>query len=385
MDVIVPYGIKYKKCVKKSFSEFKRTQLFPYLQKNLLDKNKETSLALMAEIHCSNFLDELHNFSINFFSNYLILSNLTFAFFLNQHLKKINNIKKTIPKSLQHTSLINSNEVRNIYCSIFCQFLDNIHHKFSIKIENKCHSHEITLLHSNLNSHKIIHDQNYNQLSSNLSKGISELTYWIYINKDNMTNQLKKFINIENIEKILYWIHWCYKIEKLEKRNNKNIIISFQSKFPFLPQNCKSYFEFYLWNKIWIECEKNNFLNKNLLKAYTSLFFFNYTHTKLKDRAGLLAISLLLCNSPLKINIERSISKTEIFTTINANIFYKNIQLDPDNDEKYLELYNQYHKLDNKISSKKIDKEHKMDLFSNFVPQICDEKKKVTEYFSPQS
>ena len=41
MDVIIPYGINYKKCGKISFSEYKRSQLLPYLEKNLKEKNSE--------------------------------------------------------------------------------------------------------------------------------------------------------------------------------------------------------------------------------------------------------------------------------------------------------------------------------------------------------
>jgi hypothetical protein len=58
MDVIIPYGINYKKCGKKSYSEFKRTQIIPYLEKNILDKNSELSMNIIAEMHCSCYFNE---------------------------------------------------------------------------------------------------------------------------------------------------------------------------------------------------------------------------------------------------------------------------------------------------------------------------------------
>ena len=60
-----------------------------------------------------------------------------------------------------------------------------------------------------------------------------------------------------------------------------------------------------------------------LIKSYTNLFYYNYSRTKIKERAGLLAISVFVSNSPLKVKIERKISKFEVFASLNANEFYK--------------------------------------------------------------
>ena len=57
MDVIIPFGIKYKKCSKKSYSDFKKQQLIPYLEKNLIEKNTEVVMGIIAEIHCSSYYD----------------------------------------------------------------------------------------------------------------------------------------------------------------------------------------------------------------------------------------------------------------------------------------------------------------------------------------
>ena len=89
MDVIVPYGIKFKKCGPISFSGYKKTHIFPFLEKNLLEKKSETVMALVAEIHCSSYYNDIYNFIINYYSNYIVLSNPSFSFFLNKYFQKI--------------------------------------------------------------------------------------------------------------------------------------------------------------------------------------------------------------------------------------------------------------------------------------------------------
>ena len=54
MDVIIQFGIKYKKFLKKIYSDFKKTQLIPYLEKNIIDKNTEVMMGIISEIHISS-------------------------------------------------------------------------------------------------------------------------------------------------------------------------------------------------------------------------------------------------------------------------------------------------------------------------------------------
>lgn len=382
MDVIVPYGIKFKKCNQISYSGYKKTHMFPFIEKNLIDKKSETVMALVAELHSSSYYNDLFNFIIYYYSNYNILSNLSFAFFLNKYLQKIQQIKSTIQKKKQDISLINSNEIRNIFCSIFSNLLESKINKFSIKIEKNCYLQEIFLLHSNLNSFNLVIDKNNVSLSDKLSRGLREVLYFL----DNSK------LNVETIEKILYWIHWCIKIESIEKKLYKGITFEFESEFPILEKiNKKNGWEFFLWHKIWQANLKNNMINKNLLKSLTKLFFHNYIRTKLKDRSPILAAAVIISNSIHKIKIERKITKMEIFTSINANKFYKNILIDENNDEEYLKYYNEYNNIKAKNNVQKIYKinsiEKKMDFLREYIPNISNEEtknniKNVSEYFS---
>jgi len=366
MDVLINYGITFKKCNKQSYSGYNHKTLLSYLSKNIIEKNNETSMALVAELHCSSYYKDIDNIIIQLFSQYFIFHNITFAYFIDKYFYKIHDIKKTIPKSQHNNALINSNEIRNIYCTIFSNFLHSQSKQINTKLETKCHLPEFYLQHSNVNTYHNIFDNNNNQLSPLLSKGIQ-----------------KKNINV--IEKIIYWIFWCYKIESLEKKINKQKY-SFLSKYKSL-KNIKhnNLWEFFIWHKIWQKNEKNNFLNKSLLKSLNNLFFHNYSHSKLKERAPILAISILLSNSNSHIHISRNINKNEIFTCINSNKFYKNIQLEENNDENYLQIYNNYHNIHQKDSelNKKIYKKNKMDIKMNFLknynPSI-NKNKNILEY-----
>lgn len=387
MDVIVPYGINYKKCTNVSFSGYKKTQIFPYLQKNVQEKKSETVMALVAELHCSSFYNELNNFIINFYSNHLILSALTYSFFICRNFQKIQQLKSNIKKCHQNIALINSNEVRNIYCSIFSNFLENKHNRFLIKLEPRCYQSEFFLLHSNLPTYNVVFDDNNVALSDLLSRGLREILYWI----DNPK------LNTDTLEKILYWIHWCIKIESLEKKIYKGVNLVFNSNYSILNKIKKNNgWEFFLWVKIWNANNKNHFLNKILLKSLTKLFFHNYVRQKLKDRAGILAVAILVCNWQSKIKIERKITKMEIFTSLNANQFYKNINIEECNDEKYLESYNNFNNIKTTENVKKLYKintlEKKMDFLREYIPIEKKEEpeedsknknvKKVSDYFS---
>ena len=395
MDVMIPYGICYKNCGKMSYSGYKRNQLLPYLEKNILEKNNENVMALIAELHCSSYFQDLNNFIIKFFSNYLILNYFNQAFFIDQYFNKIEYIKKTIPKGQQKNALINSNELRNIYCSIFANFLNENPTIFQIKIEPKCYQQEIYLAHSNVEKVIPIMDSNHINVSDKLSRGLREILYWGGMMVDELTAKLKKYINEESLAKLLYWINWCYKVEKLEGkiRMRENF---FKSNFPSLMKikdQFKTGWEFFLWDFLWQRCEKNKFINKNLIESFTSLFYDNYSRNKIKERAGLLAIALLVANYPHIINIERKISKLEIFSNLNANQFYKNVQKDSDNDEKYLELYNFYNNVKDanvKVNDKTYKEnkvERKMDFLKEYLPKISENKndgnnKKISDYFS---
>ena len=61
MDVIINYGIKYKKCGQMSYSGYQKKSLFDHLLYHLIHKNKEISFALVAELHSSSYYKDLEN------------------------------------------------------------------------------------------------------------------------------------------------------------------------------------------------------------------------------------------------------------------------------------------------------------------------------------
>ena len=381
MDVIIPFGIKYKKCSKKSYSDFKKLQLIPYLEKNLIEKNTEVMMGIIAEIHSSSYYTDLHAFIISFYANNLLL-NLSVASFIDDNFRKFSMISEITKKKYRNNALINSNEIRNIYSSIFIKFIEGKQQKLNIRLEKNCNREEVYLLHCNLSEFPYVEDDNHTQLSLLMSRGIREILFFLKIEIDNLNTNVSLFINRKNIEKIVYWLLWLLKIELIEKKYvDMNYKIA--SKYGALIGKKMSWILF-IWDKIWQKCEKNNYINKPILKSLTNLFY--YKKEDIKNRAGIVAIALLISLSPIKINTSRKISKLEIFTSLNANQFYKNINIDADNDKHYLGLYNEYH---NKPDTKEVMKishvENKMDFLKGYLPKINQKQtdnKNVLDYFS---
>lgn len=381
MDVIIPFGIKYKKCSKKSYSDFKKLQLIPYLEKNLIEKNTEVMMGIIAEIHSSSYYSDLHVFIISFYANNLLL-NLSAASFIDDNLKKISMISETTKKKFRNDALINSNEIRNIYSSIFIKFVEGKQQKLNVRLEKNCNREEVYLLHCNLTEFPYVEDDNHTQLSLLMSRGIREILFFLKMEIDILNTNISIFINRKNVEKIVYWLLWLLKIESIEKKYvDMNYKIT--SKYGALIGKRMSWILF-IWDKIWQKCEKNHYINKPILKSLTNLFY--YKKEDIKNRAGIVAISLLISLSPIKINTTRKISKLEIFTSLNVNQFYKNINIDADNDKHYLELYNEYH---NKQDTKEVIKlsrvENKMDFLKEYLPKINQKttnNKNVLDYFS---
>ena len=381
MDVIIPFGIKYKKCSKKSYSDFKKQQLIPYLEKNLVEKNTEVMMGIIAEIHSSSYYADLHAFIISFYANNLLL-NLSIASFIDVILQKFSMISETTKKKYRNNALINSNEIRNIYSSIFIKFIEGKQQKLNVRLEKNCNREEVYLVHCNLTEFPYVEDDNHTQLSLLMSRGIREILFFLKMEIDVLNTNIHIFINRKNVEKIVYWLLWLLKIESIEKKYvDMNYKIT--SKYGALIGKRMSWILF-IWDKIWQKCEKNNYINKPILKTLTNLFY--YKKEDIKNRAGIVAVALLISLSPIKINTSRKISKLEIFTSLNVNQFYKNINIDSDNDKHYLELYNEYH---NKQDTKEVIKishvENKMDFLKEYLPKVNQKptnNKTVLDYFS---
>ncbi len=381
MDVIIPFGIKYKKCSKKSYSDFKKQQLIPYLEKNIIEKNTEVMMGIIAEIHSSSYYADLHAFIISFYANNLLL-NLSVASFIDYNFQKFSMISDTTKKKYRNVALINSNEIRNIYSSIFIKFIEGKQQKLNIRLEKNCNREEIYLIHCNLTEFPYVEDDNHTQFSLLMSRGIREILFFLKMEIDILNTNIGLFINRKNVEKIVYWLLWLLKIESIEKKYvDMNYKIT--SKYGALIGKKMSWILF-IWDKIWQKCEKNNYINKPILKSLTNLFY--YKKEDIKNRVGIVAVALLISLSPIKINTTRKISKLEIFTSLNANQFYKNINIDTDNDKHYLGLYNEYHnKQDTKEVMKMSHVENKMDFLKEYLPKINQKltnKKNVLDYFS---
>jgi hypothetical protein len=379
MDVIINYGINYKKCGQMSYSGYKRKSLFDHLLYHLIQKNKEISYALVAEIHASSYYRDLENFFIEYLSQYIIYHDISCAFFLLQLIEKRKIIHKILPKSYRNTGIINSNEMRNNYITIISMFLDAklISKIDTIKIGNKSHQSEYYAVYSNLSQYYPVIDSQNKELEPLMSRGIREILFY---------NETKAFqLNKTNFEKLIFWISW---MNKMEKKVKDIYLFTPTEKIMKKYEKYGRYWEYFIWDKIWQKCKKNEEINKTIIKSLFKLFYHNYTHSKCKERAGILAIGVLISNTNAKIPIKKNITENQIFSNLNSNIIYKNITTADNNDEEYLNSYNSFYNIKKKDETKtkniydKNKMETKMDLLKNYIPKVTPTENKISDYFN---
>jgi hypothetical protein len=377
MDVIINFGINYKKCGQMSYSGYKKKSLFDHLLYQLIHKNKEISYALVAELHASSYNKDLENFFIQYLSQYIIYNDISVALILFQFIEKRKMIQKILPKSYRNIGLINSNEIRNNYSTIISIFLEAkiISNTDLIKIGNKSYHSEHYAVHSNLSQFYPVIDSQNKELEPLLSRGIREILFY---------NETRAFqLNKINFEKLIFWILWMNKIEKKVK---EAYLFTSTDKIIRKYEKWGRYWEYFIWDKIWQKCMKNEGINKIIIKSLFKLFYHNYNHSKCKERAGILAIGVLISNTNAKIPIKKVITEDQIFSNLNSNIIYKNVITDDNNNDEYLNLYNAYYNIKKKdeIKTKDIyDKnkmETKMDLLKNYIPN--NKEIKILDYFN---
>jgi hypothetical protein len=379
MDVILNYGIKYKKCGQMSYSGYKKKSLFDHLLYHLNHKNKEISYALMAELHASSYYKEFENFFIQYLSQFVLYHDISAAFFLLQNIEKRKIIQKILAKAYRNVGLINSNELRNNYSTIISMFLSSklISKMDTIKIGNKSHNSEHYAVHSNLSQFYPVIDSQNKELEPLMSRGIREILFY---------NETRAFqLNKTNFEKLIFWITW---MNKMEKKVKESYLFSPTVKIMRKYEKWGKYWEYFIWDKIWQKCEKNNAINKTIIKSLFKLFYHNYNHSKCTERAGILAIGVLISNTNAKIPIKKVITNAEIFSNLNSNMIYKNVTKEDNNDEEYLDLYNTFYNIKKKDDTKtkniyvKNKMETKMDLLKNYVPKMNNKENKISDYFN---
>jgi hypothetical protein len=379
MDVINNYGIKYKKCGQVSYSGYKKKSLFDHLLYHLNHKNKEISYALIAELHASSYNKELENFFIQYLSQYVVYYDISAAFLLQQSFEKRKIIQKILPKSFRNIGLINSNELRNNYSTIISMFLGSkiISKTDTIKIGNKSHNSEHYAVHSNLSQFYPVIDSQNKEIEPLMSRGIREILYY---------NETRAFqLNKTNFEKLIFWISW---MNRMEKKVKEIYLFTTTAKYMRAYEKWGRYWEYFIWDKIWQKCEKNAMINKTLIKVLLKLFYHNYNHSKCTERAGILAIGVLISNTNAKIPIKRVLTDDQIFSNLNSNLIYKNVTTDDNNDDEYLNLYNTFYNIKKKDETKTKNiynnnkMETKMDLLKNYIPKMNNKENKISDYFN---
>jgi hypothetical protein len=247
----------------------------------------------------------------------------------------------------------------------------------TIKIPNITHHSEHYAVHSNLSQFYPVIDSQNKELEPLMSRGIREILFY---------NETRAFqLNKTNFEKLIFWISW---INKMEKKVKESYLFTPTMKYMKGYEKWGRYWEYFIWDKIWQKCEKNNAINKTIVKSLCKLFYYNYNHSKCTERAGLLAIGVLISNTNAKIPIKKVMTEDQIFSNLNSNIIYKNVTTEDNNDDEYLDLYNAFYNIKKKDDTKmkniynKNKMETKMDLLKNYIPKMNNRENKISDYFN---
>jgi hypothetical protein len=177
-------------------------------------------------------------------------------------------------------------------------------------------------------------------------------------------------------------------LNKIEKKVKEAYLFTPTAKYMKRFEKWGRYWEYFIWDKIWQKCDKNEGINKIIIKSLFKLFYHNYNHSKCKDRAGILAIGVLISNTNVKIPIKKVITDDQIFSNLNSNMIYKNVTTEDNNDDEYLNLYNSFYNIKKKDETKtkniydKNKMETKMDLLKNYIPKMNNRENKISDYFN---
>jgi hypothetical protein len=177
-------------------------------------------------------------------------------------------------------------------------------------------------------------------------------------------------------------------MNKIEKKVKESYLFSATAKIMRKYEKWGRYWEYFIWDKIWQKCEKNNEINKTIIKSLFKLFYYNYNHSKCTNRAGILAIGVLISNTNAKIPIKKVITEDQIFSNLNSNIIYKNVTTDENNDDEYINNYNAFYNIKKKDDTKMKNiynnnkMETKMDLLKNYAPKMNNRENKISDYFN---
>ena len=97
---------------------------------------------------------------------------------------------------------------------------------------------------------------------------------------------------------------------------------------------------------------------------------------------------MLISNTNAKIPIKKVLTDDQIFSNLNSNLIYKNVTIEDNNDDEYLNLYNTFYNIKKKDNTKMKNiydnnkMETKMDLLKNYCPKMNNREIKILDYFN---
>tara|TARA_Y100000310_G_C20614796_1_gene780056 strand:+ start:14 stop:1081 length:1068 start_codon:yes stop_codon:yes gene_type:complete len=276
----IPYGFHINDCrrpknfTQKSFSGYKKINVFQAYEKALLDNKIEEACHWSIEIVVSGYINEFWEKVLHFICKRINIANLRLPTYVLERITIYENLKK-YNKIDDFLELRNNQQFRNLVCEITCVLCKsrkmNISSMKRVKIAN-VNSEMIKkriLATSVLNGNLIkVNDPSEIKITSN------ELLY-------NIRNR--------NITNVLFWLSWMLEWEKINIKKLKFFHCSFRPH-ENVDNKFANDFIWLIWEIVLQEARRTNFREE--IESLYFLFKYKYQKSKKSRRIVILICAL---------------------------------------------------------------------------------------------
>ena len=321
-----------KKFSKKTFSGYKKSDVFKIFNKSLLENKLEDALNWSVEIIVSNYINEIWDKLLLFMCNHINIANIKTINYIHKKYKEYT----SLIKNNEHSYLRNNQQFRNNICEIVCILC--LSEKKKLITLKKPKITEFTLEHvkSRIKKNTI----NYDLIRLGDPNELKIACNEIFHSFDNY-----------DLPNILYWLSWIIEWEKIVTKKKKNYVCGYR---PLQDIDIKYHNNmiWHIWEIIIYKTKQrySNFVEE--IKSLYDIFKYDYKKSKQNKRLPFLvcAIELLFYNGN-KNNILIHRYDILVQASININFIYKekkayeNLSHELEKNDKYKFIYrnNQEH------------------------------------------
>ena len=275
MDVPIPYIIndtrKQYEFNKKTYSGYKKTDVFNLLNKNIIIGKLEDVCNLGVECVISGYFEDLWEKILEIYTKFININSPYISYYLFNRLVLFIRISKQEYFMQTPLDMRNSQQVRNMFCEI-------------LSILNNCTKHRTILKLIKINKTDFNPEYFKKRLTAtDYSKSINILEKEDPKELLFVMNEISLHLDINNynLNHCIYWLSWILEWEKLNILKKNKFDCAFREIKDINPK-FKRDFIWILWDIIIKEGEKRNNDLLNQLKSLYEFFKYKYTQSKKK-------------------------------------------------------------------------------------------------------